>query len=85
MGPQTPSTSEAPLIVRSVQYVVDFETPPRLVWTLSAVPPPLAGAQELIPPTDPNDPRRIQKPYDKVIQAFGTLKVRYFYGIAWEW
>ena len=73
------------LIVKSVHYVVDFEAPPQVVWTLSAVPPPLAGAQELKTPTSRDDPRRINEPYDRVTKSFGALKVRYFYGIAWEW
>jgi hypothetical protein len=71
--------------VASVDYLVDFETPPEKVWTLGAIPPPLAGSPQLEVPTAADDPRLLNPPYDHVAKSFRALRIRHFYGIAWKW
>jgi hypothetical protein len=71
--------------VASVDYLIDFETAPEKVWTLGAIPPPLAGWPQLEVPTTPDDPRLLKPPYDQVAKSFRTLRTRHFYGIAWKW
>ena len=73
------------LEVASVDYVVDFETAPRKVWTLGAIPPPLAGSPQLEVPTLDDDARLLDPPYDHVVRSLRNLRVRHFYGVAWIW
>ena len=55
------------------------------VWTLGAIPPPLAGSPQLEVPTAADDPRLLNPPYDHVAKSFRALRTRHFYGIAWKW
>jgi hypothetical protein len=71
--------------VASVNYVIDFERPPEKVWTLGAIPPPLAGSPQLELPLADDDPRLLTAPYDHVSMSFRSLRIRHFYGIAWIW
>lgn len=68
----------------SVDYLVDFETPPEKVWTLGAIPPPLAGSSQLEVPNEDN-PRLVVPPYSQIARTFRRLRIGHFYGLAWKW
>jgi hypothetical protein len=73
------------LVVTSVRYIVDFETPPQKLWSFAAVPPPLEGAAMVQEPTRDDDLRLRSVVEGRVSEPFRSLRIRHYYGIAWRW